>query len=469
MTNYDCVVVGGGISGLSAAYGLRRQGAKVLLIESADRVGGAIHSVRTADGYTLDCGPNTVTSKDAALWQHFANLGIMDERMAAERSGGRRFILLGGKPELIPNTPAGLVMTPLLSTGAKLRVLAEPLIPRTHLPDESVSAFFARRVGRQLADRMVDPFVSGVYAGDPKGTSIKAAFPSIWEAEQRGGSIVRGMIMGRKSAPKKPKGERPKSVLFNFAGGLAAWPQAVARALGSDNVWLNSRARSLRQHEGDWELTVDRGGQTELVSVGMVVLAVPAYVVADLVAEIDAAAAKALRAIPYPPMAVVHLGYKREAISHPLDGFGVLCPSGEGRKVLGILWSSTLFASSAPAGHVLTTTFVGGARIPETTRQSDADVIAMVVREHEQILGARGVPAMTHITRWNQAIPQYTAGHAQRMAALDQLESAHPGLFLLGNYRDGLSVEKCWDKGIALGERVVRKGTLRQCTPTSAF
>jgi oxygen-dependent protoporphyrinogen oxidase len=308
-----------------------------------------------------------------------------------------------------------------------------------------------------------------VYAGDPKGTSIKAAFPSIWEAEQRGGSIVRGMIMGRKSAPKKPKGERPKSVLFNFAGGLAAWPQAVARALGSDNVWLNSRARSLRQHEGDWELTVDRGGQTELVSVGMVVLAVPAYVVADLIAELDAAAAKALRAIPYPPMAVVHLGYKREAISHPLDGFGVLCPSGEGRKVLGILWSSTLFASSAPAGHVLTTTFVGGARIPETTRQSDADVIAMVVREHEQILGARGVPAMTHITRWNQAIPQYTAGHAQRMAAPDQLESTHPGLFLLGNYRDGLSVEKCWDKGIALGERVVRKGTLRQCTPTSAF
>jgi oxygen-dependent protoporphyrinogen oxidase len=214
---------------------------------------------------------------------------------------------------------------------------------------------------------------------------------------------------------------------------------------------------------------VDRGGQTELVITDMVVLAVPAYVVADLVDGLNAPAAKALRAIPYPPMAVVHLGYKRSEISHPLDGFGVLCPSGEGRKVLGILWSSTLFASSAPAGHVLTTTFVGGARIPETARQSDSDVIDMVIREHEQILGARGTPAMTRITRWNRAIPQYTAGHSQRIATLEQLEAGYPGLFLVGNYRDGLSVEKCWEKGIALADRVARQGTLRQCTPTSAF
>jgi oxygen-dependent protoporphyrinogen oxidase len=277
------------------------------------------------------------------------------------------------------------------------------------------------------------------------------------------------MITRPKSGPKKPKGERPKSLLFNFTGGLAAWPRAAARALGDGNVWLNTRARALRQLDGGWELTVERDGRAELVSADMVVLAAPAAVVADLVAELDAAAAKALRAIPYPPMAVVHLGYRREAVAHPLDGFGVLCPSGEGRKVLGILWSSTMFGGSAPAGHVLTTTFVGGARIPETARQGDADLIAMVVREHEQILGARGAPAMTHLARWPQAIPQYTAGHAQRMATLDHLESEHPGLFLVGNYRDGLSVEKCWEKGLTLAERVARQGSLRQCSPTGAL
>jgi oxygen-dependent protoporphyrinogen oxidase len=187
------------------------------------------------------------------------------------------------------------------------------------------------------------------------------------------------------------------------------------------------------------------------------------------VAELDETAAKALRAIPYPPMAVVHLGYKRSAVAHPLDGFGVLCPSGEGRRVLGILWSSSLFAGSAPLDHVLTTTFVGGARLPETTRQTDAELITMVVREHEDILGAKGAPAMTRVTRWQKAIPQYTAGHTQRIATLEHLEAEHPGLFLVGNYRDGLSVEKCWEKGMALAEKVALRGTKRQCTPTSAF
>jgi len=469
MTDYDCIIVGGGISGLSVAYGLHRRGASVLLVEASARVGGAMHSLRTPDGYRLDCGPNTVTSKSAALWQHFAELGLMSERMVAERSSARRFILLGGRPELIPTAPGGLLRTPLLSTKAKLRILAEPLIPRTRQPDASVAAFFARRLGREPAERLVDPFVSGVYAGDPQATSVKAAFPSIWEAEQRAGSIVRGMLSRRARAPKKPKGARPRSVLFNFAGGLAAWPQAVAHALSDDHVWLNTRAQALRQLGQRWELVVEREGLSQIVSADVIVLAAPAYAAADLVAGLDAAAANALRGISYPPMAVVHLGYRRDTVAHRLDGFGVLCPSGERRGVLGILWSSTMFGSSAPAGHVLTTTFVGGARMPETTRQSDADLIAMVMREHEQILGARGAPAMTQITRWARAIPQYTAGHAQRMDALGQLEAEHPGLFLLGSYRDGLSVEKCWDKGIALADRLTHQGTLAQCTPMAAL
>jgi oxygen-dependent protoporphyrinogen oxidase len=469
MATYDCVVVGGGISGLGAAYGLRSKGARVLLVEAADRVGGAMRSVQTKDGYTLDCGPNTVTSKDEALWHAFTQLGVMDERLAADRSGARRFILLNGKPELIPMSPDGLINTPLLSTAAKLRILAEPIIPRTQASDENVSAFFTRRLGREPADRLVDPFVSGVYAGDPKSASIKASFPSLWDAEQRAGSVVLGMITGRKSAPKKPKAERPKSVLFNFEHGLMAWPQAVARALGDDNVWLNSRARGLRQNNDGWELTVDRAGKSELVSADIVVLATPAYVSADLIEGLDSAAAHALRGIHYPPMAVVHLGFKREDMAHPLDGFGVLCPSGENRKVLGILWTSTLFPSSTPEGHVLTTTFVGGARIPETTRQSDEDLVAMVIREHEEILGIRNAPAMTHLARWERAIPQYSAGHTNRLTVLDPLESDNPGLFLVGNYRDGLSVEKCWDKGIALAEQLASRGQLRQCTPTSAF
>lgn len=467
MTSYDCVVVGGGISGLSVAYGLRRRGAKVLLIELADRVGGLIRSVRMASGYTLECGPSTVMSKDAALWQHFVRLGLMDERLAADRSSARSYILLDGKPELVPSSPQGVLKTPLLSPMAKLRMLAEPLIPRTPMGDESVFAFFARRLGHEMAERLASPFVAGAYLGDPKAMSLRAAFPLIWEMEQHAGSLTLGLIAKHRRGPSFPEIERPQSVLFNFVGGMMAWPQAVARALGSNNIWLNSRPRALRQTGSSWELTVDHNRQNELVSTDVVVLATPAYVTADLVEGLDPMAARALRAIPYPPLSEVHLGYRREAISHPLDGFGVLCPPCEGRQLLGILWPSALFAGNAPEGHVLTTSFMGGARTPEMARKSDADLLALAIREHEQILGAVGAPTMSYLTRWSRALPQYTAGHIRRMAALIQLEAERIGLFLLGNYRDGLSVEQCWNKGIALSEWLARPSILSQYSSTS--
>ncbi len=454
MQSYDAVVVGGGISGLSAAYALRRRGLNVLVVEAGHAVGGTMRSEVTPDGFVLDFGPNTVASKDPALWQEFAALGIEGERMAADRRGGRRFILLNGKPALIPTSPPQLLTSPLLTTAAKLRMLAEPLLPRAAAADESVAAFFARRLGRAPAERLVDPFVSGVYGGDPHATSMRAAFPTLWAAEQRAGSLLVGMLTAPRG-PRRAKGEpRPRNVLFSFPEGLAAWPRAYARALGSEHVWTDAKATRLRPADGAWQLTVERGGRTSTVEADTVVLATPAYVTAGLVERLDAGAAAALRGIPYAPMAVVHLGYDRARVAHPLDGFGLLCPAVERRKVLGILWPTSLFPERAPEGAVLTTSFVGGSRMAALAALGDEALIALTRSEHEAILGASGAPRMARVTRWSQAIPQYVAGHSGRVATLGEIEARWPGLHLLGNYRGGVSVAACWRSGVALGERI---------------
>lgn len=468
MTTYDAIIVGAGISGLSAAYALHQRGASVLVVEARDAVGGAIRSERTAEGFALEHGPNTVVSKDSLLWEHFGELGIAAQRLVADQRSGRRYVLIDGMLELLPTSPPAFFGSKVLSTGGKLRLLAEPLLPRTRMPDESIASFCTRRLGSEAAQRMVDPFVSGVYAGDPSATSMRAAFPSLWEAEQSHGSIVLGMIFGRKRAQideGRPKPARMRSEMFTFSDGLMTWPQAIARTLGSERVWRGTTATALQPGSDDWQVTVTRNGQPETLTTSQIILATPADVSAMLVDRLDTAAAQMLRAIPYAPLAIVHLGYRRSDVSHPLDGFGMLCPGRERRQILGTLWTSSLFPERAPADTVLLTTFMGGARNPRILEQDDEQVLFHVKREQQALVGAHGEPLLTNVTRWERSIPQYVAGHAQRMTVLSRLEATYPGLHLLGNYRDGVSVERCWSNGRALVERIARMGTLRHCSP----
>jgi oxygen-dependent protoporphyrinogen oxidase len=460
MESVQYVVVGAGISGLSVAYGLHRRNADVLLLEAASTVGGVMQSEQTAEGYVLEHGPNTVVSNDPDLWQAFADLGIANERLVAGHAGSKRYILFNGAPEPIPMSPGALLRSPLLSTAAKWRVLAEPFLPRAVTPDESVINFFSRRLGLEPAQNLVDPFVSGVYAGNPRELSMRAAFPRLWEAEQRHGSIIRGMLAGSGAQKSKPKGKRE---LFGFQCGLTTWPQAIVRALGAERVWLNTQALRLQPVDGKWRLTVLRAGRETVIPASYVILAVPAYVVADLVADLDALVSQALRTIPYPPMAVVHLGYRRADIAHPLDGFGMLCPSKERRMILGTLWPSTLFPGRAPANTVLTTVFVGGASNPAVALQEDDALVNTVHGEQQALLGARSAPIMSRVIRWPRAIPQYVAGHVKCLAAIERLEAVWPTLRLAGNYRNGVSTIQCWKDGQELAARL--PGAVRIAQP----
>ncbi len=462
---YDAIVVGAGISGLSTAYELHRRGARVLVLEASNTPGGAMQSQRFDSGFQVENGPNTVVSRSAELEQHLSDLGILAQRVVADRAGARRFILHNGVPTLIPTSPGALVNSPLLSTAGKARMLAEPLIPKASTPDESVAAFFQRRLGSEVFEHLVDPFVSGVYAGDPRELSMRATFPSLWQAEQRGGSLIPGML----SAPRKPRpaappvangdahgngGKRPRSVMMNFTGGLSLWAQAMADQMGEQAVWYNSPVTGVAVNAPGWAVTVQRDGVPQTLHTQLVVSAVPTGVLADLLEPLDVATADILRPIFYPPLAMVHLGFHKQDVEHPLDGFGMLCPAREQRQILGVLFPSSLFPGRAPEGMHLTTTFVGGARAPHLAHHDDEALIELVLGELRATLGVRGAPTFQHVVHWRQAIPQYRAGYQQVLDALQRCEALFAGLHIIGNFRDGVSVEQCWRKGHTLGQEL---------------
>lgn len=452
MFTYDCIIVGAGMSGLSAAYALHHRGAKIVLVESEATIGGALCSENTNNGFVLEHGTQTVSSDNPALWKHFEDIGIAQDRILA--SSQRVYLPRRGVLEPLSLSPGALVQSPILSPQAKLRLLVEPLLPRTPTSDESIGSFFKRRLGPEFTRAIIEPFVSGVYGGNMDELSVRALFPSLWDMEQRHGSLVGGMLASNKNNHKETH-PSAKRETFSFRKGLATWPKALGQHLDSEHVWRNTRITKLTPANQSWYVTVMRNGQEEVIHATRVVLAIPAHSVAPLVAELEPMATHYLKAIRYPPLAVVHLAYQRHQVSHPLDGFGMLCPAYEQCKLLGTLWMSRIFAERAPDGTVLASSFLGGARSPELTMQSDDALTELAKQEQRNLMGISGEPVFTRIVRWQHSIPQYDANHAKCLEVCNRLEARWPGLYLLGSYRNGFSVEACWQKGMDMGHHMV--------------
>jgi oxygen-dependent protoporphyrinogen oxidase len=299
--------------------------------------------------------------------------------------------------------------------------------------------FARRRLGAEILEYAVDPFVAGVYAGDPERISMAAAFPRIHALEQKYGSVIRGQIQAARERRRSASHAASPGGSFSFRNGMQTLTDALAVAVrgidfGAEVVRLE------RLPEGRWLLTGVRDGQPFARSARHVVLATPAFVSARLVRELAPAAAQALLAIPYAPLAIVASAYRRGDIEHTLAGFGFLVPKREQRGILGTLFSSSMFEGRAPPDTVLLTSFVGGMRHPELAAKSDDEVTAMVHAELQALLGARDNPVWTAVTRWTHAIPQYNLGHRERIRAVAEAERALPGLTFCANYRGGVSV-----------------------------
>lgn len=444
-------VVGGGVTGLTAAWRLQQAGHRVTVFEKAAQVGGAVVS-REQSGWLIEGGPNSLqeTSEVAGLLRE---LGLEGERTHVNPAARKRFIVRDGRPIMVPLSPAGLLTSPLFSLGARLRVLTELLTrPRVRTTDVNLAAFVASHFGREIVDYGLNPFVSGVYAGDPEKLSARYAFPNLWQLERTHGSLLRGFKA--QAATRRARGDATGvAPIISFRRGLQTLPHALAAALPPGAVQTDATVTSLIPGQ-PWKLIWTRADQVHTAEFDAVVLALPAGPLAQLVfSTLGERSLASLDHLPHPPVSSLFLGFKRDQVTHPLDGFGVLVPARENRSVLGVLFTSSLFEGRAPAGHVALTVFAGGMRQPEIGRLDTAALLARVMPDLRELLGVTGEPVFTHHTFWPKAIPQYNLGHERFLDPLVRFEGKHPGLFIGGNARDGISLPDCLKSGTELARK----------------
>lgn len=447
-TDHDIVVLGAGISGLTAAYMLARAGREVLLVDRRHAPGGRIHTERR-DGFLVEHGPNSLVSPAPGAESLIGALGLGAARIKRGVGVRQRYLVRDGRARGLPLDPFGFFSSRFFSLRGRLRMLGEPFI-RPNPADETVSAFVARRFGRELADYVFDPLVGGLYAGDPDALSVGALFPHLKRLEREHGSIVRGALAARLVGKR---GFDPASrKLFSFDAGMATLPARLLKELAG-RAHFGLRAEAIEPLASGFRLRLREGDRAIALRALSVVVALPAYAAARVLAPLLPETGAALAGIGHPPLAVVALGYRVADIAHPLDGLGMLMPRIENRNVLGMLFSSTLFAGRAPEGHVLLTAYVGGARQPHLALLPRKELETLVRDEARALLGARGTPVFSSVRYWRQGLPQPDLGHAERIASLRQMEQEWPGLFVTGNYVAGVSTANCIDAALATAAR----------------
>jgi oxygen-dependent protoporphyrinogen oxidase len=448
----EVLVIGGGISGLTTAWWLQKRGMFVTVIEAGRRPGGTIGSF-CHDGCLIETGPNSTLETTPLIGQLLEELGVAGQRIYANDRARNRFVLRGGRTIPLPLSPPAFFATPLFSWRAKLSLLREPFIPPAAADhEETIAEFVTRRLGSEFLDYAINPFVAGVYAGDPAQLSVRAAFPRLHELERRYGGLIRGQILGARQ--RRRAGARPRQAvpMLSFRDGMQTLTDAVAARL--ERLALNTAASSVARDGGGWTVTADTPSGAVQYRAAAVVIATPAEAAARLVRPLAPAAAEALDAIPYPPVAAAVAAYDRARVDHALDGFGFLVPARENRRILGTIFSSTLFENRAPEGTALLSTFVGGMRQPELARRDEDAIAELVQEELAQLLGAPRRARWVRVTRWPRAIPQYTLRHLERIAQLEAAEMDLPGLYFCANYRGGISVADCVTSASATTDRV---------------
>lgn len=449
-------VVGAGITGLVAAFRLQAQGVPVIVYEAAERHGGVIQSTRE-HGYLAECGPNSILDTSPKIRGLIRDLDLEPRRLYSDPAAENRYLVRGGRPVCLPVSPLKFFSTELFSWRAKLCLLREPFIPRAPAElEESVAQFVLRRLGREWLDYAINPMIAGIYAGAPERLSVKHGFPRLHALEQRYGSLLKGQIFGareRRARGEVSKQEAPK---LSFDEGLQVLTDTLAQRLGPA-LHLRAAVTRVARTPNGWEVTTRRDGAETRTSHRAVLLAAPAY----RLAEIELSTERAPRLEPlgeiyYPPVASVVLGFRRDAVAHPLDGFGMLVPAVERFHILGTLFSSSLFPNRAPAGHVLLTTYLGGVRAPELALRPEPELVELTRRDLESLLGVRGTPTYQHVQVYPKAIPQYELGFGRFKALMDEIEARAPGVFLAGHFRNGISLGDSIIAGHDVAERIAR-------------
>ncbi len=474
------VIVGAGVSGLATALGLEDEAREkslpldVVVLEGANRAGGNIWTERN-NGWLIEWGPNGFLDNVPTTPALVRRIGLSEQVLKANANAAKRYLFRRGRLFQLPNGPVGFLSSGVLSVPGKLRVFLEPFGKAApEGVDETVFDFASRRIGHEAASVLVDAMVSGVFAGNVRELSLKSSFPAMAKMEADHGSLVRAMLArgrARKAAkvrvremrnrggdaaeltrPGGPAG--PGGTLTSFEGGLSQLVDALSNQL-SNPVRLNSRAVTLTPPNdagSPWHVTSDSG---ETIPADSIVLAAPAAHVSSLAQTADAELAEAVSSLSSASLAVVAMGFDEASIGGAPDGFGFLVPRGEGIRILGCLWDSSLFSGRAPTGKVLMRAMIGGAHDPEAADLPDDELAQIVLSELRRIMGLDAEPVIQRVIRHRLGIGQYVTGHQARLDRIHERLDELPGLFVAGSSYYGISMNSCIQKAAEQTQEIV--------------
>ncbi|XP_078172986.1 flavin containing amine oxidoreductase family isoform X1 [Carex rostrata] len=480
-------IIGGGVSGLTAAYKLKTKGINVILFESEGKAGGKIRS-NSENGFLWDEGANTMTESEKEVGKLIDDLGIRDKQQFP-LSQHKRYVVKNGKPELIPSDPISLIKSSILSTQSKLKLLMEPLMWKRseqknsakvsdEFSKESVRSFFQRHFGKEVVDYLIDPFVAGTSAGDPDSLYMPYAFPELWDLEKKYGSIIAGAMLSKIKVKGSDKGEKNTSVKkrntrasFSFHGGMQVLIDSLSKEVGGDNLKLNSKVLSLaynyevKSPSGPWSIscdTKDPGTKnlTRKQSFDAVIMTAPLSCVQEMKFSVGKSpfVLDFLPKVSYLPLSLLVTAFKKENVQRPLEGFGVLVPSKEqedGLKTIGTLFSSMMFPDRAPSDQYLYTTFIGGSRNRDLAGAPLHVLKEIVTADLKNLLGVEGKPTFLKHIHWKNAFPLYDKDYNLVLEAIEKMEKNLPGFFYAGNHKDGLAVGKAITSGSKAAELVM--------------
>ena len=443
-------ILGGGITGLAAAYELGQLGHKATIFEASPRIGGVIETIRQ-DGFLAECGPNTLLETSPRIGKLVTDLGLDSRKRYATPEMKNRYIVKGGKPVAMPLSPGQFITTKLFSLGTKLNLVKEPFIaPCPPEKEESLAEFVVRRLGQEFLDYAINPFVAGVYAGDPTKLSVQHAFPKLHALEQKYGSMIKGQILGARERKKRGTVSKDKAKMVSFDHGLQVLIDGLGQKIG-EGIKVSSSVERVEKNQNGW--TIQGDGINEVFDA--VLPALPTYKMTDIVFEdSDVLDLSMLKDIIYPPVASVVMGFKREQVEHSLNGFGMLVPEVEKRHALGTIFTSALFEGRAPEGYVTLTNYIGGMRAPEKALLPENEIDSLILEDLAALIGVKGSPAFINRRVYKHAIPQYVVGYGRYKKLFEQLESQHAGLFFAGHYRNGISLSDSLVAGLEVAERM---------------
>lgn len=449
MSNPDVIVVGGGVSGLSAAWWLAQAGIAAEVWDQEARPGGKI-ATREADGYVTERAASVMLNFRPEVSRMLAATGLATAKvMCPGTPENQRYLVQCGRLVPFPLRLGTLMLSPLWSLRGKLRLLAEPLVPRGGHADETVSAFVCRRLGREMLDKAMEPFIAGPLASDPEQASAQAVLPRMVALERRYGSLAAGVLAHKllrwRTAPVRE--------MFSFRKGMGSLVDTLATAPG---VRFRARctATQLEPRESGWRVAGCTPEGERVVQARHLVLSLPAAAAATLVHPLDPELARLLRGIEYASVTAVHLAFDRSAVRHPLDGMGFLMPRMESAQLTGCQWISTLFPSRAPRGKVLLTCYLGGARAPQTRDWDGARCIDAAMASLGPLLGVDTAPERAWIDRHERGLPLYHGTYPGRLRAMAERLENRPGLHVAANYRGGVSIRDRIVHGYALAQRI---------------